>query len=92
MAETTSNLRTYLLSVSAVSTIFGVHIYVDRKDGQGFVYLANDSQPDYLDTFPVPAGVASAVWEYKAIYRIGDDQVGQFSEAVKVTVTKQTGY
>ena len=32
MAETTSNLRTYLLSVSAVSTIFGTRIYVNRKD------------------------------------------------------------
>ena len=32
MAETTSNLRTYLLSVGAVSAIFGTAIYVDRKD------------------------------------------------------------
>ena len=31
MAEVTSNLRTYLLSVSAVSTIFGTRIYVDHK-------------------------------------------------------------
>ena len=69
-----------------------IDIYVDRKDGSGFVFLATDSQPDYLDTFPVPAGVASAVWEYKAIYRIGDEQVGQFSETVKVTVTRQVGY
>jgi hypothetical protein len=67
-------------------------IYVDRKDGLGFVYLANDSQPDYLDTFPVPAGVTTAVWDYKAVYKIGDDQVGQFSEPIQVTVTRKTGY
>lgn len=69
-----------------------IDIYVDRKDGAGFVFLATDSQPDYLDTFPVPAGVASAVWDYKAIYCIGDEQVGQFSAPIQVTVTRQTGY
>jgi hypothetical protein len=69
-----------------------IDIYVDRKDGLGFVYLANDSQPDYLDTFPVPAGVTTAVWDYKAVYKIGDDQVGQFSEPISVTVTRKTGY
>ena len=67
-------------------------IYVDRKDGLGFVFLATDTQPDYLDTFPVPAGVTTAVWDYKAIYRIGDDTVGQFSEPIQVTVTRKTGY
>ena len=69
-----------------------IDIYVDRKDGLGFVYLANDSQPDYLDTFPVPAGVTTAVWDYKAVYKIGNDQVGQFSEPISVTVTRKTGY
>ncbi|MBI4712718.1 MAG: hypothetical protein HY762_05390 [Planctomycetes bacterium] len=67
-------------------------IYVDRKDGLGFVFLATDTQPDYLDTFPVPAGVTTAVWDYKAIYRIGDNTVGQFSEPIQVTVTRKTGY
>ena len=69
-----------------------IDIYVDRKDGLGFVYLANDSQPDYLDTFPVPAGVTTVVWDYKARYKIGDDQVGLFSEPIQVTVTRKTGY
>jgi len=69
-----------------------IDIYVDRKDGLGFAYLANDSQPDYLDTFPVPAGVTTAVWDYKAVYKIGDDQVGQFSDPMPVTVSRQTGY
>lgn len=32
MAETLPNLRAYLLSVGAVSTIFGTRIYVDHKD------------------------------------------------------------
>ena len=69
-----------------------IDIYVDRKDGLGFVYLANDSHPDYLDTFPVPAGVQTAVWDYKAVYSINDEQVGQFSDPMPVTVSRQTGY
>jgi hypothetical protein len=68
-----------------------INIYVDRKDGKGFVYLATDSQPDYLDTFPMPDDVPAVVWDYKAIYRIGDDPVGQFSEPISVTVTKHPG-
>jgi hypothetical protein len=68
-----------------------INIYVDRKNGKGFVYLATDSQPDYLDTFPMPEGLDSVVWDYKGIYRIGDDPVGQFSEPISVTVTRQSG-
>ncbi len=64
-------------------------IYVDRKDGKGFVFLTTDTQPDYLDTVPMPDGVASFVWDYKAIYKIGDDTVGQFSDPIAVTVTRQ---
>lgn len=66
-------------------------IYVDRNDGVGFVFLATDSQPDYTDTTPLPQGVESAVWEYQAIYKIADEQVGKYSESIKVTVTKKAG-
>jgi len=66
-------------------------IYVDRMDGAGFVFLATDTKPDYLDTVAFPAGVNSVVYDYKAIYRIGDEQTGQFSDPIRVTVTKQLG-
>ena len=66
-------------------------IYVDRQDGAGFVFLATDTKPDYLDTVDHPEGVDSAVYDYKAIYRIDDEQVGQFSDPIRVTVTKQLG-
>jgi len=69
-----------------------INIYVDRKDGKGFVFLATDSYPDYLDTFPLPDGVVTVVWDYKGIYRIGDETVGQFSELIEVTVTRKIGY
>ncbi len=67
-----------------------VDIYVDRKDQAGFVFLATDSHPDYKDTFPLPAGVESAVWDYKAIYNIGDEHVGHLSDPIEVTVSNQT--
>ena len=66
-------------------------IYVDRQDGAGSVFLATDIKPDYLDTVPFPAGANSVVYDYKAIYRIDDEQVGQFSDPIRVTVTKQLG-
>jgi hypothetical protein len=65
-----------------------INIYVDRKDGAGFVFLATDSYPDYLDTFTLPAGQNSAVWDYKARYLIGDEPVGLFSDIISVTVTR----
>lgn len=68
-----------------------IDIYVERDAASGFVYLINDTQPDYIDTFPIPDGVNVVVWRYKAIYRIGDEQVGQFSEIISITVTRQTG-
>jgi hypothetical protein len=65
----------------------GVDIEVDRGDGKGFVYLNFDEHPDYLDLSPLPAPGTSAIWTYRAIYRKGDDRVGQWSDEVKVTVT-----
>jgi hypothetical protein len=62
----------------------GIEIWVDR--GSGFVFLAVDTIPDYLDTAPLPAAGTSAVWKYKAIYRLGDDQAGQWSDIASISV------
>lgn len=62
----------------------GVEIQVDR--GTGFVFLAVDTVPDYTDTEPMPAAGQSALWKYKAIYRQGDDRVGQWSDVVSIPV------
>jgi hypothetical protein len=68
-----------------------IDIYVDRRDGQGFVFLATDMYPDYIDKFPMPEGADALVWDYKAIYKINDETVGQFSDPISVTVTRQPG-
>ena len=59
-------------------------IQVDRNDTKGFVLLAYDSTPNYTDTQPFPS--APIKWTYRAIYRVGDSQVGQWSKPVSVTV------
>ena len=59
-----------------------VEIQVNR--GTGYVLLATDTTPGYLDTFAAPAG--GAKWTYKAIYRVGDQRVGQWSDEASITV------
>ncbi len=59
-------------------------IQVDRGDGQGFKLLTFDTTPNYTDTQPFPASPAK--WTYKAIYRVGDSQVGLWSATVSVNV------
>ena len=61
-----------------------IEILVDRADGKGFVTLCLDTTPDYLDTTPAPA--TAAKWTYKAIFRIGDQRVGQWSDEVSLAV------
>lgn len=59
-------------------------LQVDRGDGKGFVLLAFDSTPGYADTAPFPA--TPTKWTYRAIYHVGDGQVGVWSKPVSVTV------
>lgn len=59
-------------------------IQVDRGDGHGFVLLAQDTTPGYVDTTPFPA--TPAEWTYRAIYRVGDGRVGQWSQSASVMV------
>jgi len=62
----------------------GVEIWVDR--GEGFVFLAVDSHPNYTDTSAMPAPNASQVWKYKAIYLLHDERVGNWSAVVSINV------
>jgi hypothetical protein len=59
-------------------------IEVDRADGKGFVLLAFDTTPGYTDSAPFPA--TPAKWTYRAIYRVGDARVGQWSKPVSIIV------
>jgi hypothetical protein len=63
-----------------------LEIWGDRGDGQGFRFLDLDMKPDFPDNAPLPAPGTSAVWKYRAIYRLDDQQVGQWSDVISVTV------
>lgn len=59
-------------------------LQVDRADSKGFVLLAIDATPGYTDTMPFPS--TPTKWTYQAIYRVGDNRVGQWSNSVSIGV------
>lgn len=63
----------------------GLRIEVDR--GAGWVFLAVDTIPAFLDKFPLPK--TPAVWKYRAMYLKGDTLVGQWSTTASVTVVAE---
>lgn len=63
-----------------------IEIYKQEADDT-WRLLAIDLQPNYIDMDALPPMGKSAVWQYRAIYRKKDKQVGQWSEVVSITVT-----
>jgi hypothetical protein len=61
-----------------------LEIEVDR--GNGFTLLTIDSHPGHLDTAPLPPAGTTALWRYRAIYRLKDQRVGQWSVVLEVAV------
>ena len=53
-------------------------------DDKGWVLLAFDTTPGYTDSFMPPAALTK--WKYRGIYRVNDQQVGQWSAEQSVTV------
>ncbi len=65
-----------------------IDLYVDRKDGAGFTLIGRLLKTDYIDTTNLPANTVLAEWDYKAMYVIGNDNVGLMSSVVGVVVKK----
>ena len=61
-----------------------IEIQVDRSDGKGWQLLAFDTTPGYNDTEPLPTQPTK--WQYRAIYRVDDQRVGQWSAEAVVIV------
>jgi hypothetical protein len=59
-----------------------LEIQVDR--GSGYEVLTFDTTPGYTDSAAFPA--TPTKWKYRAIYRLDDQQVGQWSAEASVTV------
>jgi hypothetical protein len=62
-----------------------LEIHVDR--GEGFAFCDLDTRPNYKDMFLLPGD--PQVWTYKAIYRLDDHVVGDWSDNVSITVVKK---
>ena len=62
-----------------------IEIWVDRGDGH-FSQLAINTEPNTTDNWPLPPAGTSAMWRYKAIYLLHDEQVGQWSDVISVSV------
>ena len=63
-----------------------IEIWVDRSDNNNFVLLTINTEPNTTDNSPLPAAGTSALWKYKAIYRLHDELVGQWSDVISVSV------
>jgi hypothetical protein len=57
---------------------------IPERLSKGFVLLTFDTTPNYTDTTPFPS--TPTKWTYRAIYRVGDSRVSQWSKPVSVTV------
>ena len=66
----------------------GINIYKQNARGE-WALLAFDGRPNYLDKSILPPAGTTAQWTYKAAYVVDDAEVGQYSEAVTITVTGQ---
>ena len=65
-----------------------IDLYVDRKDGAGFVLIGRLLKLDYIDVVSLPTNTVLAEWDYKAMYVIGNSNVGLMSSLVSVVVKK----
>jgi hypothetical protein len=65
-----------------------IDLYVDRKDTKGFTLIGRLLKLDYIDVVSLPANTVLMEWDYKAMYVIGNDNVGLMSPVVSVVVKK----
>ncbi len=61
-----------------------MNIYSQREGESGFTFLARDTSSPYIDNRPCAVAAKPEVRKYKAIYVVGDDEIGLFSDEVPV--------
>ena len=54
-----------------------------RSAGQGYLMLPCDNIPDCVDLTPSPSQPAK--WTYRAIFRLTDAYMGQWSQTASIT-------
>lgn len=65
-------------------TADSIEVWADRGDDKGFNFYTITTEPNFTDTTTGPA--TAALWKYKAIYRMRDEQVGNWSDVISVAV------
>ncbi len=68
-------------------TADAARIEKDRSDGKGWVFMDNDFKSPWVDKDDLPPAGQSAVWNYRIIYLVNDEQVGDYSKVITVTVS-----
>lgn len=63
-----------------------IEIWADRMGDGKFERIDITFKPNYIDKHPLPPSGISAIWAYKAIYRKGDEQIGQWSSVKTISV------
>ena len=60
---------------------------IHKAIGSGaYAFLDLDLHPHFVDKSPLPGSGHSEVWKYKAIYRLSDERIGQWSDEVSIPV------
>lgn len=65
-----------------------IDLYVDRKEGSGFTLIGRLLKLDYIDVVSLPTNTLLSEWDYKAMYVIGNENIGLMSSVVSVVVKK----
>lgn len=66
--------------------IMGVELQVDR--GLGWTFLACDTPEPYTDSYELPPVEEKALWSYRAIYKLGQQEIGRWSNEVCIRVAR----
>ena len=61
---------------------------IQKMDAAGvWRFLAIDTEPNYIDTAPLPSADSAEVRKYRAIYMLHDERYGQWSDVTSFTVS-----
>ena len=61
-----------------------MNIYSKRDGDVDFIFLARDTQTPYLDNRPLKVAGKPEIREYKAMFVVGDQEIGIFSNELVV--------
>lgn len=64
----------------------GINVYGRRQGDSEWQFLGRDTRPPYDDLRPLPTGTSAELREYRAIGVVNDEEIGQPSDIVTISV------